>query len=280
MSHTHPEIEVLVNGTRAAFEQAHQTGRSIKERACIPCDHILCLDMNHHHKQGDGGCESGVDELEVIGDDDAVTLQHGQHFLSHTAEVHHGVTVTINNQPFEFADAHQTGQTIKERAGIPIADVLFLDQPVEDEVIGDDKKIVLKCGDRFHSSPPANYGNCPPIGVADVGYEQFEKLPQQDGWTFLIVPSFPLPDAFSPRVARLLIKLPPLFPDAAPDMFWLSPPVRTAAGGAPQGTSTETLLGSEWQRFSWHLLPGAWRVGASTLRDFMRCIRARLEKRN
>lgn len=281
MSHAHQTVEVTVNGTRLAFEQANQTGRSIKEHACVPLYHILCLDVKRHEESEDCRCEDkiGGDELEVIGDDDAIMLKHGQHFWSHAAEHHHGVTVTINRQPFEFRDPHQIGRSIKERANIPITDVLFLDHPVEDEVIADDTKIVLKCGDCFHSSPPANYGSVN-ITATDVGFEQFESVPQQDGWTFLIVPNFPLPDAFTPRFARLLVKLPPLFSEAAPDMFWLSPQVNTMSGGAPQGTSVETLLGTRWQRFSWHLLPGAWRTGSSTLRDYMRCVRARLEKRN
>lgn len=191
----------------------------------------------------------------------------------------HSVTVIINNRPFEFADPHQTGRSLKERAGIPLTDVLFRDRPHEDEVIADDTKVLLKRGDRFHSSPPANYG-APSIAVGDVGFARFDSLPQPDGWTFLIVHGYPLPSGLTPAVADLLVKLPPAFPDAAPDMFWLSPHIRTPAGGVPQGTSIETLLGAPWQRFSWHLNPGAWRPGVSSLRDYMRCVRARLERRN
>lgn len=270
-----PSIHVSINGEHFAFEHPDQTGRSIKERGGIPSDHILCLDAKRSHDD-----YPGVDELKVIDDCDVVVLKEGQKFLSHAADVHHGVTVTINKKPYEFHEPRQTGRLLKERAGIPVSDVLFLHRPEEDEVIGDDTKIVLKCGDCFHSSPPANYGATMAIEAVDVGYDQFEAQRQPDGWTMLIVPDYLLPDGFMPRSARLLIKLPPLFPDAAPDMFWLSPQVRTASGGAPQGTSSETLLGTVWQRFSWHLLPGAWQPGASTLRDYMRCVRARLEKRN
>ena len=189
------------------------------------------------------------------------------------------ITVTINRQPFQFADPHQTGRSLKDRAGIPLTDVLFLDLHHEDEVITDDAPIVLKRGNRFHSAPPANYG-APQIEATDIGLDGFESISQPDGWTFLVVPNYPLPDGFSPGRVRLLVKLPPSFPDAAPDMFWLNPPIRTPSGVAPQGTSIETVLGADWQRFSWHLLPGAWRPGTSSLRDYLRCVRARLEKRN
>jgi hypothetical protein len=191
----------------------------------------------------------------------------------------HVVTVTINRKPFEFADPHQTGRSLKERASIPLSDVLFRHRVKEDEVITDDAKVTLECGDCFHSAPPANYG-APQTATADIGFERFESKPQPDGWTFLIVPDYPLPEGLSPQSVRLLVKLPPAFPDAAPDMFWLSPQIRTRTGVAPQGTSIETVLGTPWQRFSWHLNPGAWRPGISTLRDYMRCVRARLEKRN
>lgn len=195
------------------------------------------------------------------------------------SQLHHDVHVSINNHPFEFADPNQTGRSLKERARIPLADVLFLDRPHEDEVIPNEMHITLKSGERFHSSPPANYGDLP-IGAADVGFTKFDGVKQPDGWTLVVVHDYPLPSGFSPATVDLLVKLPPSFPDAAPDMFWVNPQVRTAAGAAPQGTSMEPLMGSSWQRFSWHLSPGAWRPGVSTLRDFMRCVRARLEKRN
>jgi hypothetical protein len=57
--------------------------------------------------------------------------------------------------------------------------------------------------------------------------------------------------------------------------------VTVASGGAsPRGTTTENLLNAPWQRFSWHLSPGAWRPGVSTLRDFLRCIIGRFERRD
>lgn len=195
------------------------------------------------------------------------------------SQQHHDIHVSINNQPFEFADPNQTGLSLKERARIPLGDVLFLDRPHEDEVITNDMHVILKSGERFHSSPPANYGDSP-IGQADVGFPRFEGVKQPDGWTFVIVHDYPLPSGFLPATVDLLVKLPPSFPDAAPDMFWVKPQVRTATGAAPQGTSMEPLMGTSWQRFSWHLNPGVWRPGVSTLRDFMRCVRARLERRN
>jgi len=246
----------------------------------VPLDHVLCMEVerHHHHHHEECECERkhpGA-ELRVIDNDQGVILQNGQHFWTHAIAAR-GVVVTINRKEYEFADPHQSGRSLKERAGIPLADVLFLDRPHEDEVITDDTKLTLKMGECFHSAPPANYGH--QLDPATVGAERFDTHPQPDGWTFVVIQDYAVPDTFSPGLVRLLVKLPPMFPDAAPDMFWVNPQVRTPAG-APQGTSVESVLGEQWQRFSWHLLPGAWQPGASNLRDFMRCIRARFEKRN
>jgi hypothetical protein len=51
-------------------------------------------------------------------------------------------------------------------------------------------------------------------------------------------------------------------------------------GIVPKATSPERLLGKEWQRFSWHLAPGAWKPGVSEFRDFMRCIYSRFLRMN
>lgn len=271
--HTH-SINVLVNHAQVTFQHLGQTGRSIKEHAHIPSEHTLCVDDG-----AECGCEHRLEELAIVRDDEQVHLEKGQHFWS-IAAAGHGVTVTINEKPYEFRNPHQTGHSLKARASIPATDVLFLDRPGEDEVIPDETRVVLKCDDHFHSSPPANYGDGLQLAAADVGYAPFQALKQPDGWTYLVVPNYQLPGEFLPQAIQLLIKLPPLFPDAAPDMFWVSPNVRLEAGAAPQGTSIEAVMGSNWQRFSWHLQPGAWRPGISTLRDYMRCVRARFEKRN
>jgi hypothetical protein len=280
MSHPHPHVRVFINRAPYLFEHRESTGRAVKERAGIPLDHALCVELGHRHPHEECGCErkDRGEELVLVADDKAITLENGEHFWS-VAPATTGVTVIINRKEYAFADPHQTGRSLKERAGIPLTDVLFLDRPREDEVVANDTKITLKCDECFHSEPPANYGR-PLIDASSVGFERFELLPQPGGWTFLIVHDYPVPDCFVPKVVRLLVKLPPLFPDAAPDMFWLNPQLRTTSGTMPQGTSIENLLDAQWQRFSWHLQPGAWQPGTSTLRDFMRCVRARLEKRN
>lgn len=197
--------------------------------------------------------------------------------MSHDNPVHHHpVHIFINKRKYELDGAVQTGAGLKQLASIPLQDVLFRQVPGEDEVIGNDTKVTLKDGDHFHSQPPADYGlNQADLGEAGIDAARASVHQQPDGWSFLVISGYKLPGAFQPDGVDLLVKLPPAFPDAAPDMFWIHPAVKTAAGTLPRATSIESLLGKEWQRFSWHLAGGAWQPGTSTLRDFMRCIAAR-----
>jgi hypothetical protein len=235
------------------------------------------LDVAHQPGE-DSARDHHQTELQVVEDCEHVHIKDGLRFFTHVV-ASHPVTVTIDRKEYTFEHAKQTGQSIKERAGIPLTDVLFLQELKEDRVITDGECITLKCGDCFHSAPPANYGNAY-AGSLPADFQDGRVFDQPGGWKFVVFENYELPDGFSVKAVRLLIKLPPTFPDAAPDMFWVAPQLHTNNNAIPQGTSIETLLGEQWQRFSWHLQPGAWKVGLSTLRDFMRCVRARFEKRN
>lgn len=188
----------------------------------------------------------------------------------------HPIHIFINKKKYEIDNPAQTGASLKDLASIPLSDVLFLQRPGEDEVIPNDMKITLKNGDHLHSQPPADYGlGAALLAEAGIAPERAALHPEAGGWQFLVISDFELPTGFEPSRVELLVKLPPGFPDAAPDMFWVHPPVRTAAGNVPRSTSNERLLGKNWQRFSWHLAAGAWRPGVSELRDFLRCIYSR-----
>ena len=188
----------------------------------------------------------------------------------------HPIHVFINKKKFELEEPLQTGASLKQIAGIPLGDVLFLQQPGDDLVIANDASVTLKNGDQLHSQPAADYGLATAL-LRDAGLEPdgAEVHLAAGGWSFFVIANYALPVGFQPNRVELLVKLPPGFPDAAPDMFWVHPEVKTPNGAVPRGTSAERLLGKDWQRFSWHLAAGAWKPGASTLRDYLRCIRAR-----
>ncbi len=186
------------------------------------------------------------------------------------------IHIFINKAKYELDRPKQTGGSLKNLAGIALGDVLFLQQPGDDEVIANDAIITLKNGDHLHSQPPADYG----FGSADLAQAGLKsdraRLHQESGgWQFLVISNYELPGGFEPNRVDLLLKLPPTFPDAAPDMFWVHPAVNAPNGCVPRASSNELLLGKDWQRFSWHLGPTAWKPGISTLRDYLRCVQAR-----
>lgn len=194
---------------------------------------------------------------------------------------HQPIHIFINKRKFDLGNPVQTGASLKQLAGIPLQDVLFLQSRGDDEVIANDASVTLKNGDHLHSQPPADYG----LGDADLREAGIDSTritihKQPGGWSFLVISGYQLPGGFQPGGVDLLVKLPPGFPDAQPDMFWVHPAVKTAFGTLPRATCIEQLLGKDWQRFSWHLSAGAWQPGVSTLRDFMRCIAARLLRKD
>jgi hypothetical protein len=110
------------------------------------------------------------------------------------------------------------------------------------------------------------------------GYE-FEAV-LDGGLVCVVIRDFALPAGYTPERTNLLLRLPPGFPDSEPDMYWCDPPVRlVSTGGPPVATEvTEPYLGRQWQRFSRHLPPGAWRPGRDNLESYLALIRTDLER--
>lgn len=188
----------------------------------------------------------------------------------------HPIHVFINKKKYDLDNPVQLGMSLKHLAGIPSGDVLFLQREGEDEVICNEATVTLKDGDHLHSQPAADYG-LQYSGVLEMHLtnHQFSILDGPEGWSFLVITDFTLPPGFQPEKVQLLVKLPPTYPDAAPDMFWVHPEVQTPNGTVPRSTSSERILDMNWQRFSWHLANGAWMPGISDIRDYLRCVRAR-----
>lgn len=206
---------------------------------------------------------------------------HSEQHQQQQHHEHHRVHIFINKKKFELEHHIQTGEHLKHLAGIPLSDVLFLQRPGEDEVIPNHAKITLKDGEHFHSQPPADYGlGAALLDEAGIAPDRATMHAEPGGWVFVVISNYELPPGFAPSRVDLLVKLPPGFPDAAPDMFWVHPEVRGPNGIVPKNTSPEFLLGKQWQRFSWHLAPGAWKPGVSELRDYMRCIQSRFLRMN
>lgn len=108
----------------------------------------------------------------------------------------------------------------------------------------------------------------------------YETSLDPSGLTNLIIKGYRLPDGFDHEDVDLLVRLPSGFPDAAPDMFWVDPTIKLRKTGAtaPASEQYEKHAGRNWQRFSRHLNPGAWRPGVDSLQSWIIAIRVLLEK--
>src|SRR5688572_10052044 len=74
------------------------------------------------------------------------------------------------------------------------------------------------------------------------------------GFVNLVITDFPTPPGLSTEKVDLLLRLPPGFPDAGPDMFWVSPTLTTSSVTQIPGTeTTESHVGRTWQRWSRHI---------------------------
>jgi hypothetical protein len=106
------------------------------------------------------------------------------------------------------------------------------------------------------------------------------QVSQEGGMICVVIENWPLPPGYQPDAVNLLLRLPPGFPDAQPDMYWCDPPVSIVATGSyPQAANQmEQYLGRTWQRFSRHLAPGAWQVGRDDLASYLALIREGLAR--
>jgi hypothetical protein len=108
------------------------------------------------------------------------------------------------------------------------------------------------------------------------------------GWSFqthaegelvnLVISNYELPPGYEATHADLLLRLPGGFPDARPDMFWLSPAVTYQDGQVPPGSEQrEVHVDRTWQRWSRHLSDNDWRPGIDNLQSYLRFVRTNLQ---
>lgn len=105
---------------------------------------------------------------------------------------------------------------------------------------------------------------------------QFQEV-ECSGQRGVILNGFALPAGkFQAASADVLILLPPGFPDACPDMFYVSPQLVLANGLAPRATQVmHQFNGVMWQRWSRH--NNEWRNGVDGLWTMVKRVEAALE---
>ena len=107
----------------------------------------------------------------------------------------------------------------------------------------------------------------------------YEVTPE-GGVLCLVIENYSLPTGYEPSSTSLLLRLPPSYPDGAPDMFWCNPAVRIQSSGAfpVAADQMEPYLGQSWQRFSRHFTgANVWVPGRDSLETYLTLIRGALE---
>jgi len=105
------------------------------------------------------------------------------------------------------------------------------------------------------------------------------EVAEEAGMTCVVVPAVALPPGYDRLTADVLVRLPPLFPDLAPDMWWTDPPLTLANGSPPAATELREIhLGRTWQRWSRHLPADQWRPGTDGLRTYVAQVKAELRR--
>lgn len=75
----------------------------------------------------------------------------------------------------------------------------------------------------------------------------------EDGRNWLVIHGYPVPQGYTVSCVDLALLVPPNYPQAEIDMFYVDPPLRKASGGAiPCTESTERIGGRSYQRWSRH----------------------------
>lgn len=99
-----------------------------------------------------------------------------------------------------------------------------------------------------------------------------------NGFIHVVLKDFPFP-GFVPDKADLLIRLPPGYPNARPDMFYNYPYIQRPNGTVPQATECkESYNGIAWQRWSRHMASELWRPGTDGLKTYVMVVKKEIEK--
>jgi hypothetical protein len=114
--------------------------------------------------------------------------------------------------------------------------------------------------------------------LQDKGYDF--AVAQNAGFICVLIRNFMLASRYTPTTCDVLLRLPPNFPMAKPDMFWTNPHVRLTNGSYPPQADVFDVNfdGRQWQRWSRHLDSAQWRPGKDNLRTFLGIIRRELQE--
>lgn len=174
-------------------------------------------------------------------------------------------TVEINAKDYPFEGDHITLADIRRLGNIPANHKVYheIPEPKDDPEVTEKDRIKLGKLEKFYSVAPEITGGSGALRTARIDREiatVAEKYPGTtavdvpDGSVGLIIPALPIPAGFTGTTARILVRIPAMYPSERLDLFWLAPTLARDNGAALPNVMTHgvPLAGEQWTQISWH----------------------------
>jgi hypothetical protein len=145
-------------------------------------------------------------------------------------------TIRINGIDVPVIDDQLSGRDLKRMAGLPEDRVLVRQERDRNVIVPDDRRIRVADRDSFthharHSKAAASSPRAVRIrSEAAQLAAAYSGLTVAEDESYVWIPSFRLPQAWTPDHTTVLIIPPPTYPEAAPDGFFLGDHLRRRDG--------------------------------------------------
>lgn len=175
------------------------------------------------------------------------------------------ITILVNEKPYHVAKQTMTGAEIKTLASIPPDNRLFreIPGPGDDVFIPDSESVALKRGDHFYDLPRGVHGALTLAErIADEVAELVEEFgrcdvqPQLDGSVVLVVGPVTLPAGWAQGTSRIVLVIPPGYPDQRPTGFFADGGLALVGGTTPKCAGQAQIAGEQLTSFCWN--PAVW----------------------
>jgi E2/UBC family protein E len=204
--------------------------------------------------------------------------------VSETTRTRKKVVIFINDARYEAPEAVLTGLEIKQLGNIPPENRLFKEVPGprDDIAIGDTDVVELRHGDRFYDLPRGVHGGPSLVEALRPDLERIQSdigpiiaSPQVDGTLHVVIGPIRLPTGWSRPDGRILIVVPPGYPEQRPTGFFTETGL-LAHGAQPRGSGLNQVGGEAWTYFCWN--PATWNVATDGLWKYIKVMAERFEE--
>lgn len=92
------------------------------------------------------------------------------------------------------------------------------------------------------------------IASAATKYPGAYAVDDSTGCVHLIIPTLPIPAGFTATTARVLVRIPALYPSEKIDLFWMDPAIARSNGADMPNIMSRgvQIAGESWTQVSWH----------------------------